>query len=135
MATISINNLARAIYEATQDKSGAPLSSALANATELISRNHMMGKSGDILTALQKIIDDDSGIVRATVTSGSKLSEGHIEDIEHELKKRYGAKEIALATKEDTKLLDGIKIEVGDEIIDLTLAKRINQLQEYLLKN
>jgi F-type H+-transporting ATPase subunit delta len=135
MATISINNVTRAIYEATQDKHSVELDSVLKNATELIAKSHLMGKSGDILAELQKIIDDDTGVVRATVTSGNPLSKKHQDDIESEIKKRYRAKEVALTLVEDTKLLDGIKIEIGDEIIDLSLKNKIHQLQEYLLKN
>ena len=51
------------------------------------------------------------------------------------IKKKYQAKEVILELKEDDKLLGGIKIEIGDEIIDMTLKNKIKKLQNYLLSS
>ena len=48
---------------------------------------------------------------------------------------RYKAKEIKIVENLDKKLLGGFKVEVGDEVIDLTLRNKINKLQEHLTSN
>ena len=55
--------------------------------------------------------------------------------LEEFIKKKYKAKEVIQIEKVDEKLLGGIKIEIGDDIIDATLRNKIKQLQTYLITN
>jgi F-type H+-transporting ATPase subunit delta len=135
MAVISINNLARAIYDSSKDKIGRELDALMENATYFIAEKRLLGKSNLILDKLENIIDNDKGIVRARISTRSKIDKKVADEIEELLKKRYEAKEIILTHLEDKKLLGGIKIEVEDEIIDMTLSNKIRQLQTYLNAN
>lgn len=135
MKAISVNNLARAIYESSKKKDGADLNHALVNAAEFIRDKNMMGKSDLILASLEKIIDEDEGIARVKVSSSKKLTKGMIEEIEELIKKRYKKSEVIMEEIEDSKLLGGIRIEIGDEVIDMTLKNYIRQLQNYLNEN
>lgn len=131
----STKNLSHAIYEATKGKSGAELSHSLVNVVEFMDKHQLLGKSKEILTHLEKIIDKDEKILRAKVTSSAVLSKKMLEDLEESLKKRYKAKDVEIDTKENSNLINGIKIEANDEIIDLTLSHRLHQLQAHLIKN
>ena len=51
------------------------------------------------------------------------------------LKERYQQKEVILVEVLDEKLLGGFKMEVNDEVIDLTIKNKIGKLQEYLTRN
>lgn len=135
MKAISVNNLARAIYESSKEKSGVDLNHALLNAAEFIRDKNMMSKSKLILSSLEKIIDEAEAIVRVKVSSSKKLTKGMIEEIEEFLKKRYKKSDVIMEQVEDTKLLGGLKIEIGDEVMDMTLSNKIHQLQNYLNEN
>ena len=50
------------------------------------------------------------------------------------MKKRYSAKEVALNPVLDKTLLGGMRVEVSDEVIDLTLKNKVEQLQKYLTR-
>ena len=56
-------------------------------------------------------------------------------ELEQFLKKRYSAKEISFFEILDTRLVGGIKVEVNDEIIDLSIRNKISKLQEYLTRS
>lgn len=135
MATVSTKTIAQAIYEASHGKEGKDLSVVLENTTKILAAKHLLSKAPEILSELQDIIDKKEGIVRAHVESSHKLSKAIHDEIEDELKKRYKAKEVHLEVTENPKLLGGMKIQVRDEIIDLTLATKINQLQHYLIEH
>lgn len=135
MATISINNLARAIYESSKGKDGAELDVVAKKAVKLIAQKNLINKSKEILNEIKKIIDKEEDVVRAKISSKSKLEKGAIEDIEDFIKKRYKAKHIVLEFEINKSLLGGIKVEVGDEIIDTTLKNKINKLENYLITN
>ena len=96
---------------------------------------HMLIKKDQILEALQKIVDKEENIIRARISTKNKLAEKDLKEIEEFIKRRYDAKEVVLDKKENPKLLGGIKIEVKDEIIDITLANKLHQLQNYLITN
>jgi len=135
MSKISIKNLANAIYESSKNKEGKELDELMANSAHLISSKHLLSKSEQILSTLETIIDKDQGIVRATINSKSKLTPKTIEEISDFIKNRFKAKEVILELKENPNLLGGIKIEIGDEVIDTTLRHKLNSLQNYLTLN
>ena len=133
MATISINNLARAIYESSHGKDGIELDTIIKNTVNLISKKHLMSKSNEILAQLEKIIDKKEEVVRAKISSRVKIDKKITSEIEDFIKKRYKAKNTVLEFEIDQKLLGGIKIEIGDEIIDTTLKNKIKKLENYLI--
>lgn len=135
MATISINNLARAIYESSEGKEGIELDHTIKNAVKLLSEKHAIGKAKEILNKLQKIVDKNEEVVRAKISSKTEIKKEIISDVENFIKKRYKVKKAILELEVDEKLLGGIKIEVGDEIIDMTLKNKIHKLENYLIKN
>jgi F-type H+-transporting ATPase subunit delta len=133
MAVISINNLARAIYESSLGKSGSMLDVVTSNAVDLIKKKHLMNKSKEILSSLEKIFDKNEEVVRAKVSTRIKIDKKIAEEIEDFIKKKYKVKDTVLDFQVDAKLLGGIKIEIGDEIIDTTLKNKIKKLENYLI--
>jgi F-type H+-transporting ATPase subunit delta len=133
MATISINNIARAIYESSHGKDGAELDIVTKKSVDLISKKHLMSRSKEIIIELEKIVDKVEEVVSAKISSKIKLDKKITDEIEDFIKKRYKAKNTVLEFIIDEKLLGGIKIEVGDEIIDTTLKNKITKLQNYLI--
>lgn len=135
MATISVNNIASAIYESSQGKDGAELDIVMKKAVNLISKKHLMSKSKEILNQLERIIDKKDGVVRVKISSRIKIDKKIIDEIEDFIKKRYKVKQAVLEFSIDEKLLGGMRIEVGDEIIDVTTKSKIKKLQNYLITN
>lgn len=135
MTTVSIKNLATAIYESSKGKEGKELDALMVDSAKFIADKHLLGKSEQLLTALERIIDQEYGVTRAIATSKTKLNTKMQEEVEDFIKKRYKTKEVILELKEDPNTLGGIKIEIGDEVIDTTLRNRLNQLQNYLITN
>jgi F-type H+-transporting ATPase subunit delta len=133
MATASIKNIARAFYESSKDKGEEELAVLGRNTIAFLQEKYLLAKAPQILEAIEEIIDSEEGIVRAHITTHSKISKSMAEEIENIVKKRYKARDVILDFKEDSALLGGIKIEVGDEVIDMTLRNKLNTLQAYLI--
>ena len=132
MASISNNNIARAVYAASKEKSMADQPVFLKNVVQFLARKKLLSKSGDILGRLNKIINDEEGKVAVKISSAEKISDHTKKELMQSLSKRYGGKEIILEEHLDEKLLGGLRIEVNDEVIDLTIANRMKKLQEHL---
>lgn len=135
MKTLSNNEIARAIYTLSKEKRGAEQKKVFDKVVQFLSRRRLLAKAPLILKELEKIINKETGRVVAHVGSAEKLSADTKSHLVHDLKKRYGAKEVAIIEEVDTKLIGGIKVEANDEVIDLSVKNKIGKLQEYLIKS
>ncbi|OGI68483.1 ATP synthase F1 subunit delta [Candidatus Nomurabacteria bacterium RIFCSPHIGHO2_01_FULL_42_15] len=135
MTVISNNDIARAIYSGAKEKHGHELSLYQKNVVNFLFRKRLLSKAPEILSQLRKIINKEEGRIIAKVSSVEKLSHKIKEDLTHSLKKRYSAKEVILEEKLDEKLIGGIKLEVNNEVIDLSVKNKIGKLQEHLERN
>lgn len=132
MTVISNNDIAKAIYlssKETQNKA-----EFLSNVVNFLNKKRFLSRSPLILAQLEKIINKEDGRTVAKLTSASKLENKHKSEFELFLKNRYKAKEISFLETIDQKVLGGVKLEIGDEVIDLTLKNKINRLQEHLIR-
>ena len=132
MRTISTNDIARAIYESSKDKHGKELEAHLKKVTEFLAKRRLLAKKDEILRKVEGIANLSLGIVKGKVLTAVELSTHTKNELTHSLKKRYGAKEIKLEEKINEELLGGFRIEVGDEVIDLSLKNKVRQLKEHL---
>ena len=135
MATISNNDIARAIYLHTKDLGGSALDGAIKKSVVFLARRNLLGKSADILKSLQKMVYDEAGALEVKVSSKDKLSEESKKEISSILKKRYGDKELIWQDHIDETVLGGFKLEIKDELIDMTLKSKIKNLQKHLIEH
>ena len=135
MTIISNNNIARAIYLATKGKNDAEQSLIFPKVIQFLFRRRLLSKAPDILLHLNKIINGEEGKIVAKISSRDNLNEKIKRELAHALTKRYSAKEVVLSEVLDEKLLGGFKVEINDEVIDLTIKNKIGKLQEYLISS
>lgn len=134
MSIISNNDIARAIYLSLKEKSSTEVHKVHESVIKFLIKKRLMQRVSAILYQLKKIVNFENGIVSATVLSAHKIHEKEEKDLIHFFKKRYSAKEVALTHVLDKKLLGGMRLEVNDEVIDLTIKNKIRELQEYLTR-
>ncbi len=134
MATLSNNDIARAIYLVSKEKTHAELHEVNGKVVKFLARRRLLSKSPDILERLNKIINHETGRIVVKIQSARKLKEELKKELITFLKKRYKMKEVILKEELDEKLLGGIRIEINDEIIDLTVKNKIKKLQEHLTR-
>ena len=135
MTAISNNDIARAIYLISKDKSHSEQANILEKVVKFLFRKRLLSKAPDILLQLRKIINHEEDRIVAKVSSVEILNRQTKTNLEHALKKHYVAKEVVLLENLDKKLLGGLKVEVNNEIIDLSIKNKIEKLQEYLIKS
>ena len=135
MVKISTKNIAEAIFLATKDKSGKELEDSLLNVVEFLAKKNLLAKAPEILKHLDHVVHREAKIVHAKVSSRNELTRKTVDELKHALKHRYKAEDIVLDLSEDKSLLGGIRIEAKDEVIDLSLRNKLNQLQNHLLTN
>ncbi|MFA6256851.1 MAG: ATP synthase F1 subunit delta [Candidatus Paceibacterota bacterium] len=134
MAAISNNNIALAVYEMLKGKSAKEQAEAVPKVVEFLNRKRLLSKSKDILTRLEKILNQAEGKLEVRTYSADKLSESHKKELAQALSKRYGGREMIFKEQIDERLLGGVRIEINDEVIDLSIRNKIKKLKEHLTK-
>ena len=132
MATLSNNHIAQAIYLSTKDKSEQEQILFFKKITQFLFRKRLLSQVPDILARLEKILNKADGRIVVKLSSKEHLGEDIKKKIADIIKERYAAEKIIFIESLNEKLLGGFKIEVNDEVIDLTVKNKIGKLQEYL---
>lgn len=131
---ISPKNIAEAIYGATVSKSGNDLAQVLRRSAEMLHNKRMLGKSSEVLSALQNIFDKKTGTIRMKVITAKSMGQERKKKLENEIKDKYKADKVVSEFFEKEELLGGIRIEVGDEVLDTTYRNKLHQLENFLIK-
>ncbi|MCL2794706.1 MAG: F0F1 ATP synthase subunit delta [Microbacteriaceae bacterium] len=79
----------------------------------------------------QLTVADQKRAVLATVTSAQALSAAQLDRLRSVLSARYG-KPVALNTVIDTSLIGGLRVRVGDDVIDSSIATRLTDVRQQL---
>jgi len=134
MATISHHDIARSIYEGAQEHKGNE-SSYYEKVVKFLVNRKLISKAPEILLQLKKIVNKEAGVIEVKVSTALRLGATERYELIQELKKRYSAKDVILKEVVDEGLLGGVRVEVGDEVIDLTTRGKILKLQTYLMRS
>ena len=93
----------------------------------LLTRKGREGLIVLVANAFAALYRELKGIVIVEVTSASKLSAEQIKEIEQKLSGL--GQSIEIIQKVDTNVLGGLKMKVGDQRIDATLRRKLNELK------
>lgn len=133
MAKISFKNLAIALENATEGKNAKELEKIGKDLAVFLRSKKLLGQSEEILKELQKTIDKKKGIVRMKVKTAHSFPENKRKDLEEKIKEKYQAKHIESEYFEEKNLLGGVKIEVGEDVMDMTYRNKLKQLEKHLI--
>lgn len=134
MATLSHNTIASAIYGASKGKKDAELKVFIDNVIKFLVRKKLLSKSSHILKKIEKLYNTEHGLLLVKVASAEKLPEEVKRDLSQALLQKYNAKQVFFTEKVNKDLIGGLKVEIDDEVIDLTIFNKLKKLQVYLTR-
>lgn len=83
---------------------------------------------GGLLRTAASTVADEAGLAVATVTSASPISTAQLDRLRTGLSKSYG-RELEVNLVVDVSIVGGIRVQVGDDVIDGSISTRINDLR------
>lgn len=129
------HELARVLLEMTDGAAPEESKKATADFAEYLKKKGLLKQAPAIMAEYQRLHNAKHGIVEALVTLTARLDEKDRASLKEALKKKYGAKEVRIEEKVDQRLIGGMKIRIGDEVLDTSLQNSLGQLQAQLLKS
>jgi F-type H+-transporting ATPase subunit delta len=130
---ITTSQYAQALYELTKDKPENEVDIVIEKFVNDFKKNGLLGKAGEIIKKFTEIYNRENGIVKAKIFVGRELSEVNVEEIVKAIKEKYQAEEVELEMTVDKGLKGGIKIVVGEEILDNSIAGKLAKLRRALV--
>jgi F-type H+-transporting ATPase subunit delta len=83
---------------------------------------------GELLQSAAETVADASGGIVATVTAAAPLSAAQLEKLTSTLKTQYG-REPRIALRIDPTVIGGLRVQIGEDVIDGTVASRLADLR------
>lgn len=105
------------------------LSKLTSNFIGVIIRKNRVNYLLDIINSFENLIASLRGEKLAIITSAIKLSEAEVKDIQIKLKEKFDA-DFIIDLKIDPKLIGGLKIQVGSQMIDSSIKNQLQLLKE-----
>jgi F-type H+-transporting ATPase subunit delta len=121
----------RAIVLEVADRLG--VSPLTRNFLALVAQRRRLGVLGDITAAYRTVLDEAAGRIRARVRSAAALSDAERATLRERLGRRLG-KTVLLDTQVDPSLLGGFVAEIGNQVLDISVAGQLGVLRERIIK-
>jgi F-type H+-transporting ATPase subunit delta len=120
----------RAILAEIADRAQA--STIVKNAVLLLGDRRRMHALPAIAQLLHEMSDLREGVLRAEVTTATRLAESYYARLQEQLEKMTG-KRVVIDRKEDPSLVAGVVTRIGDTVIDGSLRTRLHEMTNALL--
>jgi F-type H+-transporting ATPase subunit delta len=125
---VSADDLSKLLAGMVKTKLDGKVSSLLS----LVNQNHRLTAVPEIARQFEALKNKSEGAAEVMITSAFPLEGGALNDLLLSLKKRFGGKDLRPTIQVDPTLIGGVRIQVGDEVMDSSVKARLAQMQTSL---
>ena len=108
-----------------------PLSDASKNLLRTVIDNGRLSVLPEIAAQFRALVNSRSGVSDATVYSAFAIEPAALADLVGSLEKRFGRK-LNASVQIDADLIGGVRVVVGDEVLDTSVKARLEQMRTAL---
>jgi F-type H+-transporting ATPase subunit delta len=98
----------------------------------LVNQNHRLAAMPEIATQFELLKNQSEGAAEVLITSAFPLEGDTLSGLLASLKKRFGGKELRPTIEVDPSLIGGVRVQVGDEVLDSTVKAQLATMQASL---
>jgi F-type H+-transporting ATPase subunit delta len=103
------------------------------NLMRLLIEHHRTREMPEIRREFDRLADEASGVVTATMTTAIPLEESERRRYEQLLSRKL-ERQVKLAIQTDASMIGGASIQIGDHLVDASVKTRLDRLREDLLR-
>lgn len=106
----------------------SPLSDATRNLLRAIIDNGRLAALPEVAVQFHALVSERSGVSEATVYSAFPIDAAQLSAVVASLEKRFGRK-LTASVQLEPELIGGIRVVVGDEVLDTSVKARLEQMK------
>jgi F-type H+-transporting ATPase subunit delta len=106
--------------------------SAAANLLAMVLENGRLSAMSEIAAQFQALVDAETGISQARVDSAFPLDDAQLAELRATMERRFGRK-LEMTVAIDPELIGGVRVAVGDEVLDTSIRARLEQMKAALV--
>ncbi len=123
---------AQQVFDLVTGVAGGNLDPKLANLLRAVIDNGRLAALPEISAQFAALANADSGVADATVYSAFPIDGAQLAEVKAALEKRFGRK-LNTTVEVDPALIGGIRVVVGDEVLDTSVKARLEQMKAALV--
>jgi F-type H+-transporting ATPase subunit delta len=116
------------VYEVIAGVAGVALDAKVGNLLRTVIENGRLAALPEIAAQFQALVSASSGVAEATIHSAFPIGEAQLAEVVAALEKRY-ARKLNAQVAIDPELIGGIRVVVGDEVLDTSVRARLEQMK------
>ena len=107
---------------------GSDLSPKLRNLLDVVIDNGRLAVLPEIASQFRSLVNDRGGVADAHIVSAFPLDATQQADLAKVLEKRFG-RQLKTSVTVDSSLIGGVRVTVGDEVLDTSVVARLEQMR------
>jgi len=116
------------VFELVTGVARLALAPKVANLLQAVIENGRLFALPEIAAQYRTLVNASSGVSDARIVSAFPLDAGQLADVVATLEKRFGRR-LNATVSVDESLIGGIRVEVGDEVLDTSVKARLEQMK------
>jgi F-type H+-transporting ATPase subunit delta len=116
------------VYELITGVAGVALDPKVANLLRAVIDNGRLAALPDIAAQFQAQVNAGSGVSDAVIHSAYPINDTQLAEVVSALERRY-ARKLNARVEIDPELIGGIRVVVGDEVLDTSVRARLEQMK------
>jgi F-type H+-transporting ATPase subunit delta len=116
------------VFEVVTGAAQTALDSKVSNLLAAVIENGRLNALPEIAAQFTALVNAQSGSSDATVYSAFPIDDAALADVVASLEKRFGRK-LKARVEIDAELIGGIRVVVGDEVLDTSVKARLEQMK------
>lgn len=101
------------------------------NLLRILTSRHRMHLVPQVVAELERLLRESRGVAEATVTVARPIGTDEQQKIAQQLGRALG-KQVEIRTEVDPSIIGGIVVRIGDQLIDASVAGRLERLRQQL---
>ena len=99
----------------------------------LLMENGHMILFAEVVKRFDYLLEKDSEIINVQITSSSRLSDDEVQHISSRIENKF-LKKVDMHIETDTSIIGGIKLRVGNTLIDGSIYSRLQKMRDALIQ-
>lgn len=120
------------VFDVMSSAAKVALSPAVANFLRTVLDNGRLAALPLMAEQFQSLVHAGQGVSEATVYSAFPMDAAQLADIQGALEQRFGRK-LQLTVQQDAELIGGVRVVVGDEVLDTSVKARLERMKSALV--